>query len=201
MTRRSGMTLVELVVGLAIAALVAGGGYGALTTIVDRRAALAAAAAPTVRAAAVRHTLLAWLEGIELVADGSGQSFVLVDRQYRGVPDDELTFITTARTPLGGEGAIVTLRVEHAGAPAGRGLVALLQERGTGRTMRLVLDSTVTSLRGWCISAMLPGTRVVSSWVSPAILPRGVELRLGADDGRLDPLLALPIVVPIPGGR
>lgn len=199
---RRGLTLIELVVALAVTAIAAAGGFGALALLIDNRTVAADAVRETERATAVRRTVLVWLEGIRLIPEDAGRSFQLLDRTTRGRPDDELSFVTTAPTPIGGENVIVRLYVEHDARMSQHGLVAELQDWSGAHSVIVPLDSTVTSLDIRCRTAMLGRTQWVTSWLSAGLLPRGVELRLAAEPANaLAPLLRLPLVVAFPGGQ
>lgn len=199
---RRGMTLIELVVGLAVTAMAATAGVGTLGLLVDHRHDAAEAVRETVHASAVRRTVLSWLEGIRLIPGDEGRSFQLIDRTTRGRPDDELTFVTTAPTPVGGENVIVRLYVEHDARLPEHGLVAELQDWSGARVVRVALDTIVTTLDVRCRTAVFGRAQWMPGWLSAALLPRGVELRLGAErQAALDPLLRLPLTVAFPGGQ
>lgn len=199
---RRGMTLIELVVGLVVTAITTMAGFGTIGLLIDRRTAAADAVRETVRASAVRRTITSWLEGIRLVPGEEGRSFQLVDRATHGSPDDELTFVTTAPTPVGGENAIVRLYVERDPRAPQRGLVAEMQDWSGAHVLRVPLDSAVTSLDIRCRTGILGRMEWMSGWMSSALLPRGVELRMGgASASALDPLLSVPLTVVFPGGQ
>ncbi|HKG95924.1 MAG TPA: prepilin-type N-terminal cleavage/methylation domain-containing protein, partial [Gemmatimonadaceae bacterium] len=105
-----GMTVIELVVGLTVTALALTAGYATLGTMVDHRARIREEAAETVRAAAVRRAVADWLAGAYVMGVPMSPAFQVVDRRDRGRADDELSFLTTARTPLGAGGG-VTVRL------------------------------------------------------------------------------------------
>ena len=61
MTARRGMTLMELVIGIAITGMMAAVGAGAFATIIDHRKSIRNATVETERAAALRETIRSWL--------------------------------------------------------------------------------------------------------------------------------------------
>jgi prepilin-type N-terminal cleavage/methylation domain-containing protein len=61
MRNRSGMTLMELVIALAILAIMAAAGGSAFTTIIDRQETIRTASAEVERAAALRETIRQWI--------------------------------------------------------------------------------------------------------------------------------------------
>ena len=78
------------------------------------------------RAAAQRRTLLAWLEGARLTVDQDGPQFRGLDGTADAVPDDELTFLTTAQTPLAAAESVVRLYIDRDTLTPERGLTAEL---------------------------------------------------------------------------
>ncbi|HEX6060225.1 MAG TPA: prepilin-type N-terminal cleavage/methylation domain-containing protein [Gemmatimonadaceae bacterium] len=199
---RRGLTLLELTVALTVTATAAAAGWGALATLVDHRRRAHEATAEVERAAAVRRALVAWLEGAHAPAEGAGPPFELTDRSFRGRPDDELQLLTSAGTPLG-EGAVgVRLFVDRDHRTPERGLTAEFTDRGRGRITRLELDSSVVALEVRCLTDLLGRREWMRSWLSGVVLPRGIELRpAAAEPERLTPLLRLPLLVVVEGGR
>lgn len=213
--RRRGLTAIELVVALAVTGLAAASGAAALALLVDRRDALregpggsagAAARDSTLRAAAVRRTLVAWLEGahgaLSPFRGGAIATFQLLDRTSHGRADDELLFSTTAGTPLGDGEALVRLYVDTDDRTPERGLVAEIVSWPGGPAMRVELDPAVAELDVRCLTDLAGARRWMPTFMSSQVVPAGVELRLRAARGeKLHPLLALPILVAPEAGR
>jgi prepilin-type N-terminal cleavage/methylation domain-containing protein len=199
---RSGLTLLELVVALTVTAMALAGGYAAFGTIADRREQVERSTDDVVRAAAVRRMLVAWLSGAHLTVDQTGPSFQGLDGVHDHAPDDALTFLTTAATPLGARETVVHLYVARDSAGPERGLVADLTEwPGTG-SKRVLLSSAVHGLDIAYISGVLGARQRLPSWISTSVLPAGLVLTLSAAPGdSLPPLLRLPIVLPFRGGQ
>lgn len=197
-----GLTLMELVVALAITGLIMAAGYGALGAVIDQRARATEAMDAALRAAAVRSSLEAWVAGARLSAEESGAVFRGLDGVFDRLPDDELTFVTTASTPLGHGEALVRLYVDRDEETPERGLVAAFSEpRGT-RTMRLEVEPRVAGLELRYVSHLVRGRRTLPSWISTTVLPAGVELTLVPARGdSLPALLRRPLVVPLASGR
>jgi prepilin-type N-terminal cleavage/methylation domain-containing protein len=197
-----GMTLLELVVGLTVTGLVMTAGFGALQVLGDRRVHAEAAMNAVTRAANERAEIESWVAGARLVAEEGGPDFRGLDGVRDHMADDELTFLTTAPTPLGTGETVVRLYVAHDTATGPRGLTAEFAEwRGT-TVRRVALDRAVRGLDVRYLSAVL-GRRVwMPSWISSTVLPAAVELRLlPAVGDTLPPLLALPLLVPLRSGR
>ncbi len=196
------MTLLELVVGLTVTALVLAAGFGAVAMLGDRRAAAAEVVREDARAAAVRWTLTDWLAGARLTVEQSGPAFRGLDGTRDDLPDDELSFLTTARTPLGERETVVRLFVDRDPATPERGLTAELIEWPGQAARRLEIEPKAAGLDARYRTRMASVGLTLPSWISSTVLPAGIEVTLSAAAGdSLPPVLALPIVVPFRGGR
>jgi prepilin-type N-terminal cleavage/methylation domain-containing protein len=198
------MTLLELIVAITISAIAMTAGYAAFATIIDRRKQVTEATGEIARSAAARRSLEDWLSGAHLTLEDNGPSFRGVDGERERLPDDEITFLTNAPTPLGASETIVRLYVVHDTAASDRGLVAELSawEGSDGATEHLVIDRHVVSLNAEYLSGLIGARKWLPSWISSSVLPAGVRLSLGAARGdTLAPLLGLPVVVAIRGGQ
>lgn len=188
----------ELVVALAITGMAVSAGYAAIGGLVDRRAALLQETELVDRTSLTRSMLIEWLDGSRLDPVRPGPSFRGLDRTRDGAPDDFVTFLTGADTPLGVARTSVTLAIGRDSGGAATGLIADLSDwDGRGR-QQIVLDQGVESLELRYLSG-IPEERVwLTSWISATLLPAAVELRLGRLAGdSLPPLLAAPILVPV----
>ena len=202
MTARAGMTLLELVIALVVAATAMAAGYSALGSMVDHRARAVHATDAIARGAAVRWMLESWLIGARLTPEGSVTFRGLDGETMDHMPDDELTFLTTAPTPLGAAETVVHLSVERDSQPPNRGLVADLSVWNGLGARRVVIDSMATGLTLRYVTGVLGQRQAVPSWISSSVLPAGVILTLTAAHGdSLTDALRLPIVVPLRGGR
>ena len=197
MTRRRGSTVLELIFGLAIIALVASIGTTTLTLIgsdhLERREA-----ATVERDLTIRRALIDWLEASHASLGGA---FQVIDAKQHGRDADVLIFTTTAPTPLGTPETTVRLYVEQERRTE-KGLIAELTSWPNGPASRIELDSTVVGLGVRCLTSLLGGRRWVASWLSADVAPRSVELRLRyAPNAKQSAWLAMPIVVSLEGGR
>lgn len=199
---RSGMTLIELLVGLAITGMILAAGYGAFAAAVDHRHRAAGAAEDVVRAAAIRATLVSWLAGARLTADEGGPEFRGIDGVQGSHDDDDLSFLTTAPTSLGPAHTLVRLYIDRDNDTPERGLTAEMVEwRGT-RAERVELIPQATALDIRYLSSV-PGDRYwAPSWISRTVLPAGVEVSIRADaEEEIPPLLRLPVLAVLAGAR
>ncbi len=198
---RRGMTLLELIVGLTVTALVLTAGFAAATAIGDRRGQFEGAMDAVARQASARAEIISWVSGATLLADEGGPQFRGLDGVRQDAPDDQLTFLTTSPTPLGTGNVIVRLYVDRDDATPERGLTAAFAEwRGTATT-RIELDPRVQGLDIRYLSSFQFRSGWLPSWISSTLLPSGVEMLLVAAPGdTLPPLLRLPMVVPLRRG-
>ena len=202
MRARAGMTLIELLVALTITGLVLAAGYAAFSTIADRREAIAAITEEAVRAASVRATLSDWLAGARMDIQSSQETFRGLDGVSDDLPDDQLTFLTAAGTPLGERETIVRLLIDRDEATPERGLVAELSDRRRRALRRLELLPAASSLDLQYLFGMQGARRWLPSWISSSVMPVGIQATIGAvSTDSLPPLFRLPIVVAFANAR
>lgn len=199
--RRTGLTLLELVVAMSIGGLAVSAGYAALAGLVDRRDALRQASIEVTAAAASRQTIIDWLGAARLDPLRVGASF----RGTNGVrgewSDDELTFLTGATTPLNVSRTLVTLRIARDSGTA-VGLVADLRDWDGVRQKTIVLSANATGMDVSFKSALIANGLWSQSWITATVLPLGVEIRLEPSTAdALPSLLRFPILVPLQGGN
>ena len=92
--------------------------------------------------ASARELLVDWLRGARLQAPGGlGRTgmFQGTDAEDRGRANDEITFPTTARTPLSGRNTLIRLYIDHDDETPERGLVAELTRRVIDEPRRIEL--------------------------------------------------------------
>jgi len=200
------MTLLELVVALTITGLALSSGYEAFGTLADRRMAEEARANAVARTVSIRASLVSWLSNARLTIEEDDIVFRGLDGVHKStdndLPDDDLTFFTSAETPVGNHGTIIRLHVERSDTAASRGLIADLTEWHGTRTLRLPIDTAVGGLNGEYLSSVLGGHRWLASWVSSSVLPAGVRVTLTPFPGdSLAPLMRMPMTVSLENGR
>ncbi len=208
MTKRRGMTLLEVIVALTVAgaALVAGAAVlGFLTDQQSRSGTQAVASAH-----AVRTTLREWTAAARLTTEG--------DAEFRGVPapssrdssTDELTFLTSATTQIAPAGTQVYLHLKAPGVDTSQphGLVAELTPwRTAGTPVVVSLAPDATGFRVRYLGSVFGRRAWQTSWISTSVLPVAVELRVLFDTGATGAdraahaLLALPMTIPLAGRR
>lgn len=200
---RSGMTLLELVVALAVTGMAVSAGYGTFANLSDRRDIVTERADAMLREAGSRGELVRWLSAARLTAQDDGVMFRGIDGVTReGHADDDVLFFTTAPTLVSSDESIVRLYIDRDDATAERGLVAELSEWRGRRTMKLELAPNAISLEGTYLTSLFGQRQWLGSWVSTSVLPAGTRLVARAADGdSLSPLWRLPVTVSIEGAR
>jgi hypothetical protein len=201
MTAR-GMTLLELVVGLTVTGLTVLAGLAIVATVSDRQAAAVASMTAIARAATQRDAIVAWLSGARLGAGEGAPEFRGLDGIDGRTPQDEVTFLTTAATPLGTGEAIVRLYADRDSTTLERGLVAAFTDWRGSRVRIQQIDTAVIGMNLRFLTGLLGDRQWTPSWISSTVLPAAIEIDLIAAPGdSLNALLRLPILVAIRGGR
>ena len=202
MRSRAGLTLMELIVALAIAGTAVAAGYSMLAVMGDRRAVALATVDRARSAAAVRGALERWLSSAELTIEEDGVVFRGLDGVRDALPDDELTFRTSARTAGVSPGTTIRLHIDRADSTRERGLVAeLSDDRGRKRGV-IQIDPDVRGLDARYLSVLESAREWSASWVSSSMLPLAVDMRFHAAVGdTLRDLLATPLIVPLGSAR
>ena len=194
---RRGLTLIELLVALTITGMVMTAGYGALSTMVDHRTRVMTATDAVASAAAKRRMLVRWLRGTRLTIEG--------DATFEGLhgvdgdqPDDALTFVTNAPTPLGSGETLVRVFIDRDDKTSERGLTVALSDRKGGPVRRIEVDAHATALDIRYLSGLFGNRTWLESWVSTTVLPSAVRLIVSSQQRDSLPALLRPaIVVPL----
>lgn len=199
---RPGMTLIELVVALVVAGAAVGAAHAVLASMLDHRARADEVLRASSRAAVQRHVLQEWLAGARLIADESAPGFRGMDGVFGRMPDDEISFITLASTPIDAAATAVRLYIDRDDATSERGLVAHLAEWRGLTTQRLEIDPRIMGLELRYLTAVAGERRWLPGWISSSVLPLAVELRMVPASGdTLLPISALPIIISLMGGQ
>ena len=196
MTRR-GFTLMEVLVGLTVAALALSAGFATLAFLADREEPVDVVSAVALRGATTRSLLVGWLSQARLQAYRRGPVFQGYDAEERGAPSDELNFPTVASTPLGVGTSIVRLFIDRDEQTPQRGLVAELTERASDEPRVVELVPEAGTLEINYLMAIEGSTgEWVPTWVDSRTLPKAIRLTLAATaPDTLPSLLRYPILV------
>jgi prepilin-type N-terminal cleavage/methylation domain-containing protein len=193
---RCGFTLVEVLVGLTVAALALTAGFTALAFVNDRSAEAEQASVAALEGSAPREMLASWLSGARLQAANRAGVFDGIDGDDQGKDSDELTFPTTARTPLGVRNSVVRLFIDDDDETPERGLVAELRERLQDEVRRVELVPQAATLQIRYLPNVPNAVEWQDNWQSQGQLPRAIELTLTPVAGDSLPLmLRLPLRV------
>jgi len=191
------LTLIELLVALTITGLMMGSGYGALSVMVDHRARVMAATDAVASAAAKRRMLTGWLRGARLTIEGDA-TFEGLHGVDEDRPDDALTFVTNAPTPLGVTETVVHVYIDRDDKTPERGLTVTLTDRKGGVSRRIEVDPRATGLDIRYLSGLFGKRAWLESWVSTTVLPSAVRLIASSEPPDSLPSLLRPaIVVPL----
>ena len=197
-----GFTLMEVLIGLTVAALALTAGFATLGFILDSDEPVDEAASLALRGATTRHLLMDWLGEARYSAGRMGETFQGLDGAVFGTPSDELIFPTTASTPLGVGLTTVRLYIDLDQSTPERGLVAALTEHITDEPRLVELVPEAGSLE---IRYPLPIEGTTGEWVDGWIsnrLPQAILLTLGPSrHDTLPPLLRYPLLVPLEATR
>jgi len=194
-----GFTLMEVLVGLTVAALALTAGFATLGFLSDSDEPVDRASALALRGATTRNLLVEWLSEARFQAGRRGETFQGYESEDFGVQTDSIIFPTSASTPLGVGTTVVRLYIDLDRNTAERGLVAALTELITDepRVVELVPEAGSLQIRYLLPIEGTVGEWVETGWISNR-LPQAIELLLGPAPGdTLPPLLRYPIQVPL----
>lgn len=188
MKRSGGFTLLELLIALILAGVVALIVYGAARAGADAEQRIARKR-QDLQAARAMHALIGdALRNTQRAARPGEATFVLEDRVVAGKPADRLVFVSAGGLPPLGSGAdwLLTLQAGPAGLEfEGRPLGV----RGAPRILGRLPEVTGLDVR-------IPGSagRALSAWRSPRP-PAAVEITYWSDAGPLGPprRIAVPL--------
>ena len=210
--RRGGMTLMELVIGLAITGMMAAAGAAAFTSIIDHRAAIRDASRATERAAAFREMLSSWIHGgtIQIQRGGGprvGRTAVAATAGRAGTTSstaavsqaqavgDELAFTTTALNPSLLGNVRIRLYVDGDANTPETGLTIEYQPNAQQPLVRRILDPAIDSMTVEYLDTRT--NRWYPSSEVATIQPRAVRIAFHSADSTQSPLMTLPLVFPI----
>ena len=161
---RRGMTLMELVIGLAITGMMAAAGAGTFASIIDHRRTIQHASLSIERAAALREMIHSWLiTGSVQIQRGGGPRGVtrsvaaartgtqagnnIASVSAAQASGDELNFTTTALNPSLLANVRMRLYIDGDNNTPEKGLTIEYQPNARMPLVRRMLDSTIDTLR------------------------------------------------------
>ena len=199
--RRSGFTMIELMVALAISGIVAAAAYAAVRFAADASTRLRESRADALAGATARLTLEGWLRAASFV-DGADR-FTGLDIRGQGRPLDELAFGLRDAGDHHPGSHRVRLWIDRDRSTSAAGLVAELTPIRAGVLTppeTLELAPGAIGLRARYRVRLMNRERWVDSWESSRELPRAIELQVIGPAGtapavKLAPLWTMPMVV------
>ncbi|MFI5244163.1 MAG: prepilin-type N-terminal cleavage/methylation domain-containing protein [Gemmatimonadales bacterium] len=220
---RSGMTLMELVIALAITGLVAAAGTATLGAIVDHKLVIVRGSADVERAVALREQLHEWFASGEVLIQSGGLprvgnsagSAIGANSLVRNLntsgtslnsstsattavtaaasTGDELTFTTTAPNPAMTPSVRIRLFVDNDLSTVERGLTIEYQASTQAPLQRLELERSIGSMKVEFLDQRT--TRWYESTEAATITPIAFRLTLlPPDGGKLPRILQLPFI-------
>ena len=210
---RRGMTLMELVIGLAITGMMAAAGAGAFASIIDHKRDIQTASVRTERAGALREMIKSWIyagtiqiqrgggpRGLTRTLTGAGaagsrglnSTAAVSAAQAAG---DEIAFTTTALNPSLLANVRIRLYVDADANTPEKGLSIEYQPSAQLPLVRKMLDSTIDSLKVEYLDNRT--NRWFAATEAATITPYAVRLSFHSADTAQSPLLLLPMIFPI----
>ena len=197
-TNARGFTLMEVLIGLTVAAMALTVGFATLGFMADTDEPVDRASALALRGATTRNLLTEWLSEVRYRQGRRGQAFEGWDSDDYGNPTDSIIFPTTASTPLGVGTTVVRLYIDEDTSTPEQGLVAALTEliADEPRIVELVPEAGSLDIR-----YLMPLEGSIGEWMPSwlsNVLPKAIELTLGPNRiDSLPPLLRFPILVSV----
>ncbi|MEP6493508.1 MAG: type II secretion system protein [bacterium] len=211
---RRGMTLMELVIGLAITGLMATAGAAAFGSIIDHRKVIRTATISTERAASLRDMVRSWImAGTVNIQQGGGPrglrgagagvpagggsrgGMSLANVTAAQASGDELAFTTTALNPSLLPNVRIRMYVDADANTPEKGLTIEYQPNLQMPMVRKMLDSTIDTLRVEFLD------RRTNKWFAASqaatVTPMAVRVTMLSGIAKLHPILGLPMIFPI----
>jgi len=213
MRARRGMTLMELVIGLAITGMMATAGAVAFGSIIDHRRAIRTASVETERSAALREMIRGWINagGIQIqqgggprglnrggatpLAAGRGASLggnSLAAVSAAQASGDELIFNTSDLNPAFQASVRIRLYVDADDNTPEKGLTIEYQPSTQMPLVRKMLDSTIDTLHVEYLDRRT--NRWIQATQGATITPRAARITLASGIAKLPPILEIPMI-------
>lgn len=216
---RSGMTLMELVIGLAITGMMAATGAATFGSLIDHRREIREASISTERGAALREMIRSWIDaGTVQIQLGGGPRGLTRGAPTSASPSstsngmnaaatsaaqasgDEISFTTTALNPSLLPNVRIRLYIDADNNTPEKGLTIEYQPNAQMPLVRRELDSTIDTL-----TVEFLDTRT-NQWFdatqAATITPRAVRLTLhSSQPSSVPPILEVPMIFPIAGAQ
>ena len=205
---RSGMTLMELVIALAITGMMATVGAMTFNSIIEHRTVIRTASTSVERASALRNMVHSWLDAGNVQVPrgggprGLGRGATVISNQnatQAAAAGDELVITTDALTPALSGNVRVRLYVDADQSTPEKGLCVEFQANAQEPLIRRMLDSTIDSLRVEYFDQRTNKWFAATEAATISLI--AVRATLISLTTNTSPILQLPIVYPLPGTR
>jgi prepilin-type N-terminal cleavage/methylation domain-containing protein len=217
MRARRGMTLMELVIGLAITGMMASAGAVAFGSIIDHRRVIREASVETERSAALRDMVRGWIlagniqiqqgggprglnRGLGVAAGaglGRGGMASMQAVSAAVASGDEITFTTSDVNPSFLPNVRIRLYVDADDNTPEKGLTIEYQPNAQQPLVRRMLDSTIDTLHVEFLDRRT--NRWIQSTQGATIQPMATRLTFASGVAKLPPILQIPMIFPMAG--
>jgi prepilin-type N-terminal cleavage/methylation domain-containing protein len=219
MRARRGMTLMELVIGLAITGMMATAGAFAFESIIDHRRVIREASVDTERSAALRDMIRGWIlagniqiqqgggprglnRGVGAAAGaalggGRGGMNTVQSVSSAMASGDEVTFTTSDVNPSFLPNVRIRLYVDADDNTPEKGLTIEYQPNAQQPLVRRMLDSTIDTLHVEFLDRRT--NRWIQATQGAAIQPMATRLTFASGVAKLPPILQIPMIFPMAG--
>jgi prepilin-type N-terminal cleavage/methylation domain-containing protein len=215
MRARRGMTLMELVIGLAITGMMTAAGAGAFESIISHRKVIRDAAVTTERAVALREMVRGWLStGQVQIQQGGGPRGLTRGAATAATPGmsstssvsaaqaagDEISFTTSAANPALLSIVRIRMFIDADNNTPENGLTIEYQPNAQQPIVRKMIDSTIDTLYVEFLDDRTH--RWFHSSEAATITPTAVRITmLPGEHHTAPPILTLPMIYPIANAR
>jgi prepilin-type N-terminal cleavage/methylation domain-containing protein len=218
MRARRGMTLMELVIGLAITGMMATAGAVAFGAIIDHRRVIQRASVETERSAALRDMVRGWIlagniqiqqgggprglnRGVGAAAGAAGRAAGGMNSMQAvsaaAARGDEITFTTSDINPSFLPNVRIRLYVDADDNTPEKGLTIEYQPNAQQPLVRRMLDSTIDTLHVDFLDNRTK--RWIESTQGATIQPIAARLTFASGVARLPPILQIPMIFAMTG--
>ncbi|HEX4684753.1 MAG TPA: prepilin-type N-terminal cleavage/methylation domain-containing protein [Gemmatimonadaceae bacterium] len=219
MTVRRGMTLMELVIGLAITGMMALVGASAFGSVIDHRKTLETASISLERSSALRDMIQSWLyagtiqiqrggvprglnasssvstRGAGNTGTGMLNNASVSQAQAAG---DEISFTTTAPNPAGLGSVRIRLYIDADANTPEAGLTIEYQPNALQPLVRRMLDSTIDTLKVEYLDSRTNRWFRASEAATLSGMTAARITLLHGQHGPLPPIVEIPMIFPMP---
>jgi prepilin-type N-terminal cleavage/methylation domain-containing protein len=215
MRARRGMTLMELVIGLAITGMMTAAGAGAFESIISHRKVIRDAAVSTERAVALREMLRGWLStGQVQIQQGGGPRGLTRGAAAAATPGmsgtssvsaaqaagDEISFTTSAANPALLSIVRIRMFIDADNNTPEKGLTIEYQPNAQQPIVRKMIDSTIDTLYVEFLDDRTH--RWFHSSEAATIAPTAVRITmLPGEHHTVPPILKVPMIYPVANAR